>query len=281
MIVCASCRTMNPEGRTVCLSCRSELRRVGRGSDTVAESSLAARSCPQGHPIDPAWSRCPYCEPGSAARDAQPLPTVLESSAARRSSAGRTTRLEAVSAESAGEDLRRTRLAGAGATDAAVAATVPPTVSALHDRLPARAEGARAEARPGQSAPTPAGRLVAVLAAPTLRPGGAVFAIREGKSLIGAAAGSEVCLGDDPQVSSEHALLLCRGGTFHFADRMSTNGTWVNGEELVGTHSVSLADRDRIRCGATDLIFVVLETDAAGASPTAAAAVPPSPDQGA
>lgn len=268
MIVCASCRTMNPDGRTVCLSCGWELRRAGRGPATVADSTPNGRSCPQGHPIDPAWSRCPYCEPaGSAARGAPSIPTVLEGTAAEPSRAGRTTRLEIASKEPVRERSRRTRLAGVGETDAPAAAfhdaSEPRTASAPQDRGPVSAAAAGA-AGPRRHAPTASAPLVAVLAAPTLRPEGAVFAIREGKNLLGAAAESDVCLEDDPQVSSEHALLLCRGRAFHLADRMSTNGTWVNGQELIGTHSVSLADRDRIRCGGTDLIFIVLDSGAAG-----------------
>lgn len=281
MIVCASCRTMNPDGRSVCLSCGSELRRGGRGTATVAESAPGGSFCPQGHPIDPAWSRCPYCEPmGSAARGAPLLPTVLEGSAAEASRAGRTTRLEVASEEPVRERSRRTRLAGVGEIDAHAAApqaaSGPGTANALQDRrpVPAAAAGATGQQQP---AATTSARLVAVLAAPSLRPEGAVFAIREGKNLLGAAAESDVCLKDDPQVSSEHALLLCRGRAFHLADRMSTNGTWVNGEELVGTHSVSLADRDRIRCGGTDLVFMVLDSDAAG-RPSADGTDRPSPD---
>jgi pSer/pThr/pTyr-binding forkhead associated (FHA) protein len=102
-------------------------------------------------------------------------------------------------------------------------------------------------------------RLVAVLAAPGLGPGGTVFAVRAGKNSIGGERGSDIALANDPEVSREHALLLHRKGAFHLADRMSTNGTWVNGQEVSANGTVPLHDRDRIRCGKTDLVFLVID----------------------
>lgn len=101
--------------------------------------------------------------------------------------------------------------------------------------------------------------LVAVLAAPSLGAGGAVFPVRAGKNTIGADSASDVCLRADSEVSSEHALLLCRKNGFFLADRMSTNGTWVNGEEIDVTGAVALADRDVIRVGNTHLQFLTLD----------------------
>lgn len=103
-----------------------------------------------------------------------------------------------------------------------------------------------------------------------------MFAVREGKNRIGAGAHNEIRLHEDGQVSSEHAILLSRRGTFHLADLMSTNGTAVNGDELTGTHSVELQDRDRIRCGATELLLLTvgpgegnLDAGGDGATPSA------------
>jgi pSer/pThr/pTyr-binding forkhead associated (FHA) protein len=112
----------------------------------------------------------------------------------------------------------------------------------------------------------PGRRLVAVLAAPGLGPGGTVFPVRSGKSSIGADRGSDILLASDTEVSSEHALILHRNGAFHLADRLSTNGTWLNGEEVPANGTVPLCDRDRIRCGRTELLFLIVE---AGETPAA------------
>jgi pSer/pThr/pTyr-binding forkhead associated (FHA) protein len=107
--------------------------------------------------------------------------------------------------------------------------------------------------------PVSARRLVGVLAAPSLGSGGSIFAVREGKNTIGSDRTSDVCLSADPRVSLEHAVLLYRGGTFHLADRLSTNGTWVNGSEVQANGTVVLSDRDCIRCGGLELIFLIVE----------------------
>ncbi len=102
-------------------------------------------------------------------------------------------------------------------------------------------------------------RLLGVLAAPDLGPGGAVFAVRGGKNTIGANRSNDIVLAGDSEISGEHAVILHRNGTFHLTDRLSTNGTWVNGEEVPANGTLPLQDRDRIRCGRTDLVFLVVE----------------------
>jgi pSer/pThr/pTyr-binding forkhead associated (FHA) protein len=102
-------------------------------------------------------------------------------------------------------------------------------------------------------------RLVGVLAAPGLGLNGSVFAVRQGKNLIGSDRASDICLGADPRVSVEHALLLHRGRGFYLADRMSTNGTWVNDQEVPANGTVVLRDRDRLRCGGVEMIFFMIE----------------------
>jgi pSer/pThr/pTyr-binding forkhead associated (FHA) protein len=102
--------------------------------------------------------------------------------------------------------------------------------------------------------------LVGILAAPDLGPGGTVFPVRSGKNSIGADRASDIMLPGDSAVSGEHALILHRNGSFHLADRLSTNATWLNGEEVPANGTVALHDRDRIRCGQTELLFLILET---------------------
>lgn len=100
---------------------------------------------------------------------------------------------------------------------------------------------------------------MAVLAAPDLGKGGAVFAVRAGKNTLGADRSSDIVLTADSEVSGEHAVILHRNGTFHLTDRLSTNGTWLNGREVPANGTVPLQDRDRIRCGGTELVFLRIE----------------------
>ncbi len=140
----------------------------------------------------------------------------------------------------------------------------------LHESAPAPYAGGQAREQapaPVRQAPPVTGsglgsdrRLVAVLAAPG---SGEVFPVKAGKNLIGAGAACEICLRHDSEVSGEHALILYRGEVFYLTDKMSTNGTWINGEDVDPTrNSIVLEDRDRIRCGATELIFLMLDGEA-------------------
>jgi len=252
VIECASCRTLNPDAEPACLMCGAPLQ-------------AATLRCPAGHPIDPSWRSCPYCDRLRAGGDGPGRSTRLEGAAAGPPSpssynptvvqptvpsGSRATRLEAVPAGLAGSAApRRTMLAGAlgDAGKASSPAGLPPAVEIAAPAAPI-------------SSPAVASRpLVAVLAAPSLGPGGTVFAVRQGKNTIGGDRASDVCLGADLQVSAEHALLLHRGTSFFLADRMSTNGTFVNGEEVPTNGTVALRDRDRIRCGGVELIFLQIE----------------------
>jgi hypothetical protein len=236
--VCARCQAINPASERRCLSCGAELR-VG----------ASEASCPRGHPIDPSWAACPYCAlqgvasplaaaaPPAAKPPRQPEPPPVPPEP--RPAIERPERSVA---------MRCTRLAAARPPPlpAPTAAAVPAAEQTAAVSSPAHEEGARA--------------LVAVLAAPALRPGGAVFAVHQGKSFLGAHPSNDVCLGEDPQVSSEHAVLLARNGRFFLADRMSSNSTWLNGAEVEAGGQTELHDRDRIRCGATELVLLVLPT---------------------
>jgi pSer/pThr/pTyr-binding forkhead associated (FHA) protein len=112
-------------------------------------------------------------------------------------------------------------------------------------------------------APKTPGRLVAVLAAPEMGLGGAVFAVRAGRTTLGAGRQNDIVLTEDSEASGEHAVILHRGTTFHLTDRLSTNGTWHNGREVPANGTVQLLDRDRIRCGRTELVFLRIEPEAA------------------
>lgn len=57
---------------------------------------------------------------------------------------------------------------------------------------------------------------------------------------------------DDPEISSQHALIKYEQGRFVVYDMASTNGTFVNGHRV---QRQSLMDGDRIRIGGTTLIF--------------------------
>ena len=269
MIECAACKTLNPDAEAACLSCGAPLT----ASQATGISGATGR-CPAGHPVDPTWTTCPYCERQAGAA-AGGRATRLEEAAPGANK----TRLEPAAAGAG--PVSGTRLAGEPPASRPAPPRgpnptrleVPPTPkrpTVLHDAggraesspagvAPASAVPVAAEAASAASAAGPVRRMLAVLAAPDLGPGGAVFAVRSGRNTLGADRGNDIVLDADTEVSREHAVILHRNGTFHLADRLSTNGTWINGEEVPANGTVALEDRDRIRVGRTDMVFLRLD----------------------
>lgn len=83
--------------------------------------------------------------------------------------------------------------------------------------------------------------------------GTAMVALESGRVAVGKADTNDVCIEDDPTVSSLHAVVERFGPGWCIRDLGSTNGTFVNGEKL-GAERV-LRPGDEIRVGQTRLVF--------------------------
>ena len=83
---------------------------------------------------------------------------------------------------------------------------------------------------------------------------GVDFKILEGRNMIGKKSSNEITV-IDPQVSSVHALILCRKDVFLLSDEMSSNGTTINGQDLNPRDPKELNDGDEIKIGNTTFLF--------------------------
>ena len=83
---------------------------------------------------------------------------------------------------------------------------------------------------------------------------GVDFKILEGRNMIGSKASNEITIQDN-QVSSVHALILCKKDKFLLSDEMSSNGTTINLEDLSPREPSVLNDGDEIKIGNTTLLF--------------------------
>ena len=83
---------------------------------------------------------------------------------------------------------------------------------------------------------------------------GVDFKIEEGRNTIGKASSSDITI-DDNEVSSNHALILCKRDKFMLTDELSSNGTFLNGEDLTPKAIYDLKDGDEIKIGHTTLLF--------------------------
>jgi pSer/pThr/pTyr-binding forkhead associated (FHA) protein len=85
----------------------------------------------------------------------------------------------------------------------------------------------------------------------------------EERTSIGRVEGNSLRI-DDPSVSSQHAEIISDGTLFHLHDQGSTNGTFLNGEQV--TDAV-LNNGDEIRFGMVQAVFVGQQGPDADAQP--------------
>src|SRR5690348_8460087 len=88
---------------------------------------------------------------------------------------------------------------------------------------------------------------------------------------LGRSSDNDVALGDDTEVSRMHAVLERLPAGWCIRDLSSRNGTFVNGERIVGDRPVH--HRDELRVGQTRIVLNVEAPSDVGA--TAAAEPPP------
>ncbi|MGH9765168.1 MAG: FHA domain-containing protein, partial [Blastocatellia bacterium] len=102
-------------------------------------------------------------------------------------------------------------------------------------------------------------RIVAILATFSWSPDGEIYPVREGRNYIGSDPECDICVTQDPQLSSRHATILNRGkgAQFIIDDEKSMNGTLVNGVNV--EMKQPLGNYARISTGATAWTFIILE----------------------
>ena len=197
------------------------------------------RKCAKGHAMDPSWERCPYCE-------------------AEERSKEKTGGVESADPS----DRHRTRIG-----------PVPQSPSEP-DRQTRATPGSVEHGGHGGAGETH--RITGILVTYTWRPEGEVHVIREGKNFIGSGDVSsetphrscDIQVRQDPTMSAEHALILCRQGNYEILDQISTNGTFLAGQMLkanLGTHLPNYAE---IKTGSTLWTFIKV-------TPPANESVPP------
>ncbi len=104
-------------------------------------------------------------------------------------------------------------------------------------------------------APRATRKIVGWLISYTLDPMGIDWRIYEGTNLIGRDAKNSIIISKDPTISSEHAVILFRNGKFKIKDKMTANGSFINGVELEVEEAYDLNDGDELRLGTSVFRF--------------------------
>jgi hypothetical protein len=102
---------------------------------------------------------------------------------------------------------------------------------------------------------TSARKLVGWLVSYTITEFGIDFRLYEGQNTVGRDSSCTVRISEDTSISTKHATILFRNHQFYLRDEMSTNPSFVNGEEVMPGNTVKLNDGDSITIGKTVLFI--------------------------
>jgi pSer/pThr/pTyr-binding forkhead associated (FHA) protein len=161
-------------------------------------------------------------------------------------------------------DTQRFQLIGRGADltparrDAVQPATMPARLAAQAGNASDTTEFAAVEAYPAVApAPLPAEETGAFLLGASEPVTGLSFRTPMGRTLIGRSDDSDLVI-RDRTVSAQHAELTVRAEGVTITNLMSTNGVWVNGDEV---QTAKLKDGDVLRLGRISLVFKEIPPD--------------------
>jgi hypothetical protein len=208
---------------------------------------VADKRCDNGHFIDESWDICPYC-PQDHSEPEIPVvrPRAVEPSPARSLAGVPSVAPAPPSSPLSSPALSLDNTAGRGGSRSgsapALAAVQPPPM----ERTIAAAQGNAAKRY-----------VVGWLVGLSGTSRGESFPVRMGRNIIGRDRRSDIVIHDE-QASSHHADLVFRPEEKRFIlmDHNSTNGTYVNEQEIEPRRD--LAPKDVIRIGAQRFLFTPL-----------------------
>jgi len=234
---CPKCQTKNRDDANFCQSCNYRFGTVAERAEASSPSG-GTRLCPAGkHTMDPSWTICPYCT-GSGSRSA----AASKPSAAPSAAGGKPKR-------------RKTLVENAPPRQ-------PTEAEEGIGEIMVRPAGDKAgkKTRYADAPPNAKARVMGLLVTYTWSREGQILGVYEGRNVIGRSDECDICIEDDDQMSQKHAVIVCRRGRFLIDDEMSSNGTYVNDENV--DEKRQLANYDEIRTGATVWRFIMIEPPA-------------------
>ena len=228
---CQKCHKNNQPEAKFCQYC----------NQPFSELAAQPRMCPSGrHPMDPAWTSCPYCS-GPQPANADELTARFEQGASRSMRGG-----------TVKEDVNPPRIVPKPPPAPPAPPIAPVKIGKTEFYSASMADS---------SAVFAGRRIVAVLVTYSLKTSGQMFPIYEGRNYLGRNADCEISLPEDTQMSGCHAAIFYRGGEFEITDEKSMNGTSVNGQNVPLSGGLFLTNYASLKTGATEWKFIIIEPD--------------------
>jgi hypothetical protein len=205
---------------------------------------MGMKTCKNGHKYDDKLPECPFC-PRSSSDDFGK--TVIDGIDAGSSK----TRKQPSPGASSGNSTR--------IVDSPVGGNQNIGGATQSNSGRTRIEGTASKGTVSNSRPAEreTGKLIGWFVTFSWNPLGEDYRIREGKTRIGSDPSADIVL-SDALVSGEHAVLLHRNNSLRIRDSFSTNGTFVNGED-VSDEPLVLGDGDHIKIGNTEFKLRLIE----------------------
>ncbi len=250
--ICPKCHTTNRQEARFCLQCNYAFQ----------EAEIpAVRLCPAGrHPMDPAWSACPYCAGSFGAEPPSPPPPPKPPGERKRAP----TEIERPAGGASYPPVPETNPVPPPSPSPPPSEAKSRPKTSFHAAIgqttqvtpPGGTPAASVPATP--QAPITGRRIVAVLVTYSWLPDGQIFPLYEGRNYIGRDADCEVSLAFDERLSGRHAAIFFRGEFFEVTDERSMNGTFLNGKSVPLTGALALPNYATLRTGDTVWRFVVI-----------------------
>jgi hypothetical protein len=228
---CPDCgRAINDPNSQICIHCNADLRGGGPRIGGERRPTVLEGAGPKPGDAPPARIGVRFAEPGDPAPGRVDVPagrpkTVLEGGAPVPG--------QPVSAGAGGARGRTVLDEGGGATGA------------------------------GRAPAAPLNRIVGWMVSFDHNPHGQEYVIRAGKTRLGRGRDNEVSLFYENMASDLHATIIYRGGQCAVKDESSTNGTFVNGEDIGIGATHALAPGDVLKIGGSSFVVYLLDVGVA------------------
>lgn len=200
------------------------------------------KKCPNGHYYDSSLSACPYC-PTASTNNGQSQKTEAYPGGYGDDNGKTIPYFEGAAGTMVDNaNLQKTMV------DAPEVISVQPSAAANKTQFFGDAEEGSKETQKRDFR-----KLVGWLVSYTIDESGVDFKLYEGRNIIGRDSDCQIVI-PDGAVTGKHAILLYRNGKYSITDQQSSNGTYVNDEDIE-LDPKYIHDGDIIRVGDTVLKF--------------------------